>query len=162
MVSRALLPGGGGIAAYTEKTSRALAAHGHDVHVIAEGAPAAQELRDGVWFHHVPTGRLRPSVLARTRAVSAALRALDDFDIVQACEWGGEAWAWSLHSGAPLVTRLATPHFLIEELNEVPTAQRMRQSFSRWLERSQVRWRDDGVFLWRRSGSSRRASLSRR
>lgn len=139
MVSPGLPPRGGGIGTYTEKTARALAARGHDVHVLIPGALARTEVVDGVHVHRVATPRVRPSVLARTWAIARALRKLGHMDIVQACEWGGEGWWYSLRPHAPLVTRLATPHFLIERLNDVPVRQRQRQFFSRALERSQAR-----------------------
>jgi len=83
--------------------------------------------------------KLRPAVLARSLAVARALRRLGPFDIVQACEWGGEAAVYSLHPRAPLVTRLATPHFIVERLNGTGRAQRRRQFAGRMLERLQTR-----------------------
>ena len=139
MVSTGLPPRGGGIGAYTDKTARTLAARGHEVHVLIPGAADGVDVVHGVHVHTVATPRLRPSVVARTWAVGRALRRLGHLDIVQACEWGGEAWWYSLRPTAPLVTRLATPHFLIERLNEIPSRQRRRQLFSRALERSQAR-----------------------
>jgi glycosyltransferase involved in cell wall biosynthesis len=140
MVSPGLPPEGGGIGTYTEKTSRALAARGHDVHVLVPGVPRLRiETVDSVCIHRIPTPGIQPRVLARAWAVGKALRRLGPFDIVQASEWGAEAW-WYSHAGeTPLVTRLATPHFLIEDLNRVSWAQRRRQFASRWLERAQAR-----------------------
>ena len=140
MVSPGLPPEGGGIGTYTDKTSRALAARGHEVHVLVPGVPRLRsETVDSVCIHRIPTPKLQPRVLARAWAVAQALRRLGPFDIVQASEWGAEAWWYSHASRTPLVTRLATPHFLVEELNHVPWRQRRRQSASRWLERSQTR-----------------------
>jgi glycosyltransferase involved in cell wall biosynthesis len=139
MVSPGLPPQGGGIGTYTDKTARALAARGHDVHVLIPGTTDSVEVVDGVILHSVATPRVRPWVVARTWAVGRALRSLGHVDVVQACEWGGEAWWYSLRPAAPLITRLATPHFLIERLNEVPLRQRLRQVCSRILERSQAR-----------------------
>ena len=140
MVSPGLPPQGGGIGTYTEKTSRALAARGHEVHVLVPGVPRLRsETVDRVGIHRIPTPRMQPRVLARAWAVEKAIRSLGPFDIVQASEWGAEAWWYSHTTRAPLVTRLATPHFLIEDLNGVPWRQRRRQSASRWLERSQTR-----------------------
>lgn len=140
MVSPGLPPEGGGIGTYTDKTSRALAARGHDVHVLVPGVPRLRsEIVDAVAIHRIPTPNAQPRVLARSWAVGRALRRLGPFDIVQASEWGAEAWWYALAGRTPLVTRLATPHFLIEDLNQVSWRQRRRQSASRWLERSQVR-----------------------
>jgi glycogen(starch) synthase len=140
MVSPGLPPTGGGIGTYTEKTARALAARGHEVHVVVPGISRLRsETIDSVRIHRVPTPRIQPRVLARSWAVARALRRLGPLDIVQACEWGGEGWYHAIGARIPLVTRLATPHFIVEELNEVPWRQRRRESFSRWLERSQTR-----------------------
>ena len=140
MVSPGPPPAGGGIGAYTEKTSRTLAALGHEVHVLIPGtSQLTTEIVDGVRMHRVPTGRIRPQALARSLAVNRALRHLGRLDIVQACEWEGEAWWYSLRPGARLVTRLATPHFVVEEHEQVPRAQRWRRFVRRWLERSQTR-----------------------
>jgi glycosyltransferase involved in cell wall biosynthesis len=140
MVSPGPPPAGGGIGAYTEKTSRTLAAMGHEVHVLIPGtSQLATEIVDGVRLHRVPTGRIRPQALARSLAVNRALRRLGRLDIVQACEWEGEAWWYSLHPGASLVTRLATPHFVVEDQEQMPRLRRWRTFVRRWLERSQTR-----------------------
>ncbi len=140
MVSPGLPPEGGGIGSYTDKTARVLAGRGHEVHVLVPGvARLRSETVDSVHIHRIPTPSLQPRVLARAWGVARALRRLGALDIVQASEWGAECWWYSHWSRTPIVTRLATPHFLIEELNAVPWSQRRRQSASRWLERSQVR-----------------------
>jgi glycosyltransferase involved in cell wall biosynthesis len=140
MVSPGPPPSGGGIGAYTEKTSRRLAALGHEVHVLIPGTTQlTTEIVDGVRIHRVPTGRIRPQALARSLAVNHALRRLGRLDIVQACEWEGEAWWYSLHPDASLVTRLATPHFVVEDQEQLPRIQRWRTFVRRWLERSQTR-----------------------
>jgi glycosyltransferase involved in cell wall biosynthesis len=133
-------PVGGGIGAYTEKTSRALATQGHDVHVIVPGlSRLTTEIIDGVRIHRVPTPSIRPHSLARSWAVNQVIRSLGPLDIVQACEWEGEAWWYSRHPSAPLVTRLATPHFVVERKEQVPWHQRSRRIVRRLLERSQTR-----------------------
>jgi glycosyltransferase involved in cell wall biosynthesis len=140
MVSPGPPPAGGGIGAYTEKTSRTLAALGHEVHVLIPGtSQLTTEIVDGVRMHRVPTGRIRPRALARSLAVSRALRSLGHLDIVQACEWEGEAWWYSLRPGASLVTRLATPHFVVEDHEQLTRRQRWHTFVRRWLERSQTR-----------------------
>jgi 1,4-alpha-glucan branching enzyme len=118
-----------------------LAMLGHEVHVFTEarGRRPGRELDSGVHVHHLAASRLKPRVLFRACAVDRALRTNGPFDVVQACEWGGEAAIYSLRPTAPLVTRLATPHFLIERLNGVPLERRARQAMSRWLERLQAR-----------------------
>lgn len=140
-VSQGLPPMGGGIGSYVQKTTRALAARGHEVHVFTEvqGPSPRTELVEGVRIHRLPSGRVRPAVLGRALAVAGALRREGPFDLVQACEWGGEAAVYSLGRHDPLLTRLATPHYLVERLNEVPRRQRRRQAMSRWMERLQTR-----------------------
>jgi len=140
MVSPGPPPAGGGIGAYTEKTSRTLAALGHEVHVLIPGtSQLTTEIVDGVRMHRVPTGRIRPRAVARSLAVSRTLHSLGRLDIVQACEWEGEAWWYSLHPGARLVTRLATPHFIVEDHEGLPRRRRWGTFVRRWLERSQTR-----------------------
>ena len=133
-----------GIATYTWKTSRAMAAAGHDVHVIAEahaGAPV-NELQGRVMVHRLPDPRLKPRELRFTRRafdVAAALRRLGRLDIVQACEWEGEAAVYARFPRGPLVTRLATPLYVVENLNDASRRERRRSAVVRFLERSQTR-----------------------
>jgi glycosyltransferase involved in cell wall biosynthesis len=140
MVSPGLPPEGGGIGAYTDKTSRVLAARGHDVHVLIPGtSQLTTETIDGVQLHRVPNPSIRPTVLARAWAVRRTLVRLGPFDVVQACEWEARAWWYSLRPQAPLVTRLATPHSVVDQQNEAPRARRLHAAFGRWLERDQTR-----------------------
>lgn len=142
----------GGIGTYTHKTSTALARLGHDVHVVtAARTPAAVYHDQGVTVHRFqepdpPRGI--PSSLAHAAAVAATVAGIEGgFDVVQACEWGAEA-AWYAHSPrrrTPLVTRLATPLFVVEQLNDVSTRRGPRAGMvTRQLERAQTR-RSDGI-----------------
>jgi len=133
-----------GIATYTWKTSRAMAAAGHEVHVISEAHAAApvDENLNGVHVHRLPDPMLKPRELRfarRSLDVASALRGLKDLDVVQACEWEGEAALYARLPRAPLVTRLATPLYVVEELNRTSRAQRRRSAVVRFLERSQAR-----------------------
>jgi glycogen(starch) synthase len=112
----------GGIGTYTEKTARALVALGQSVTVITESSNlAATETIDGVTVKRLArpaTHRLR--TVARARAVARAIAELPEPpDIVQACEHRAEASWYALRKPARtrLVTRLATPSFLVQELN---------------------------------------------
>lgn len=78
----------GGIESQVEGQARALAALGHDVHVLTVGTAAAQEraLLDGVTYHRLlpavaydsaPIRRLLPGVVRFTRRAYAACRKLD-------------------------------------------------------------------------------------
>lgn len=111
----------GGIATYTEKTARALARRDLNVSVITEGEePALVRVEEGVRVIPVMSPRTRPRIVGRALAVDRALRALPlRPDIVQSCEYRAEAVAYALrqHRGSRLVTRLATPSFLVGQLN---------------------------------------------
>jgi glycosyltransferase involved in cell wall biosynthesis len=140
----------GGIGTYTYKTSAALARLGHDVHVITTAhKPAAIYQERGVTVHRIQEavrGRYVPSSLAHARAVSSAIARIPvPFDVVQACEWGAEAfWYASMPwRKTPLVTRLATPLFVIERINEVTPSRGPRGGVvTRTLERAQTHLSD--------------------
>jgi glycogen(starch) synthase len=149
----------GGIGTYTEKTARGLARLGQSVTVITEstGAPS-RRVEEGVTVHRLapaettPMGRLpNARTLARSRMVAEALWRLPrPPQIVQACEFGGEAFWYSLrpHPGSKLVTRLATPTFLVSELSPhaggVAPAEAVKARLLGWLERVQTR-RSDAI-----------------
>src|ERR1700692_864823 len=141
---------GGGIGTYTEKTARALVRAGVDVAVLTETEDAPSEgEEEGVLVYRLANpGRARLRTLARSYAVDRAVRQLARRpDIVQACEYGAEAAVYSLRPrrGTKLVTRLATPSFVVRELNAngVSTGGISRFQVDR-LERLQTR-RSDGV-----------------
>ncbi|MFL5827111.1 MAG: glycosyltransferase [Thermoleophilaceae bacterium] len=109
---------GGGIGTYTMTMAPALAERGHEVEVVTEGTGGAH-LERGV--HVVPLEhRSLPaptaSRLLTARRVARAARR-DGAEIVQAAEWEAEAWWLARTGGAPLVTRLATPTYLVDRLN---------------------------------------------
>jgi glycogen(starch) synthase len=140
----------GGIASYTCKTAAALVRLGHEVHVItAAWKPGADYEENGVHVHRFAEPRVRPREL---QAVAHAHRVAETiskipggFDVVQACEWGGEAAWYALTPGrrAPLVTRLATPLFLVERLNQ-HSRYGARGLALRCMEYTQTR-RSDGI-----------------
>ncbi len=140
----------GGIASYTYKTAAALARLGHEVHVVtAAWKPGAEYEENGVQVHRFSEPRLKPrelQALAHARLVAATIARLPGrFDVIQACEWGGEACWYALKPGrrTPLVTRLATPLFLVERLNQHARFG-LRGLVFRLMERVQTR-RSDGV-----------------
>jgi glycogen(starch) synthase len=146
----------GGIGAYTYKASAALARLGHEVHVVtASEQPAAEYTEDGVYVHRMcETGDRRgllhplPDSLAHAQAVAATIARIPGrLDIVQACEWAGEAfwYACAPQRQARLVTRLATPHYLVERLNDAAPQRLLRRGVvTRTIERVQTR-RSDGI-----------------
>ena len=134
----------GGIATYTEKTSRALAGAGHEVHVFSEAHPLADrdDVRHGVSVHRLADPGVRPRearAVRRAIDVAHALRGHGRFDIVQACEWEGEAAFYSSFPHAPLITRLATPRYLVDRLNRTSGWDRRRSAIVRMMERWQTR-----------------------
>lgn len=140
----------GGIGTYTEKTAKALAGMGVRVDVITEsvGGPSTT-VEDGVTVHrlrHTRASQLRS--LVRSRAVARAIERLPVRpDIVQACEYGAEAFWYSFRkpAGTRLVTRLATPSFLVRRLNRhTNVASSRRRIYVEWMERVQAA-RSDGV-----------------
>lgn len=142
----------GGIGTYTYKTAAALVRLGHEAHVItASQKPAAEYQENGVFVHRIqePDGQgPLPQSLAHARAVAAAIgRIPGPLDIVQACEWAGEAfwYASAPQRRAPLVTRLATPHFVVERLNDSGPQRGLRRGLvTRAIERVQT-VRSDGI-----------------
>ncbi len=143
-------PHPGGIASYTSKTAAALARLGHEVHVVtSDWKPGAVYEENGVQVHRFTNPRLRIrklAPLAHARLVAETVAAIPGrFDVVQACEWGGEAfwYALALRRQAPLITRLATPLFLIQRLNE-HASYAMGGVLRRLMERVQTR-RSDGI-----------------
>lgn len=145
----------GGIGTYTYKTAAALARLGHEAHVVtASQQPAADYTENGVYVHRIceagGRGLLRPlpDSLAHAQAVAATIARIPGrLDIVQACEWAGEAfwYACAPQRRARLVTRLATPHFLVERLNDAAPQRLLRRGVvTRTIERVQTR-RSDGI-----------------
>jgi len=154
MVSREFPPEThiGGIGTYTYKTSAALARLGHEVHVITTARKGAADYIDnGVSIHRIQDEERRgpaPYALIHARAVADAVsRISTQLDLVQACEWGAEAFWYALarRRRVPLVTRLATPLFVVQRLNAMTTQSRPRDGqLTRTMERMQT-VRSDGI-----------------
>ena len=143
MISRELPPHAGGIGAYTQKTSGALAKAGHEVHVFSErqGDLCGEQVVDGVHVHRLPKSRLKPweaRILHRAWRVSREIDRLGPFDVIQACEWEAEATICALRRHAPVITRIATPLYLVAALNSAPASARRRLVVVEWLERWQA------------------------
>jgi len=110
----------GGIGTYTHHVARALAGRGHTVHVITEtAAGAADSLEQGVVVHRLPRSRAPIRELrgrARAGAVARTVDAIRPLDVVQACEYAAEGLVVARQKRVPLITRLATPRFVIDEI----------------------------------------------
>jgi len=132
-------PSRGGIGTNTAALSRALADRGHDTLVLVLDS-SSSEVREG----RLTTRRLRYRWLPDRRAellvnrarLAAASRRFHP-DVVHAAEWGALAWAVSRGLSIPVVTRLATPTYLVEELNGRP--EDPNSALLRRLERDQAR-----------------------
>lgn len=128
---------GGGIGTHTSLLARELPLSGHAVTVITrgeydsvsdEGGAVVIRLRQR-W---VP-GPTMGALLHRLRVALAARRSRPD--VCHAAEWGAEAVAATLVCRAPLVTRLATPTYVVDELNGARSG---RDRLVRRLERLQA------------------------
>jgi glycogen(starch) synthase len=128
----------GGIGTHSATIAPALAREGHDVCVLTRGSPRVEE-HDGVRVerldHRWLPNRSAEHLLS-LRSIAAAARRFRP-DIVQAAEWEAEGWWVARFGTLPLVTRLATPTYLLEELNRPPPDLRAR--LVRRLERDQAR-----------------------
>lgn len=113
----------GGIAAYTATIGPALAARGHEVHVLscAPEHERRDEERDGVWWHRrrLIGGRRAPdheryrqslTRLATATSCRKELRKLDvRFDVIESPEWMAESLFVGLTTKTPVVVNLHTP-----------------------------------------------------
>ena len=141
IISRELPPYGGGIGSWSQKAAAGLARRGHEVELftqVRDASPPDAGI-EGVKVHRVAPARLRPQSLGWALAVARAVRSCGPFDVVQACEWDAEAVVFAFRASAPLVTRLATPHFVVQSANGAPWRQRLRSQLTSNLERAQVR-----------------------
>ena len=112
----------GGIGTYTYNMSTTLSRLGHSVHVITFTHNSEKTfLHEGVTVHQVKGYTIRPKEISRLHysySVNKKLSAIDvQFDVIHASEFAGDAFLFAFNKRFPLVTRLATPLFLVEELN---------------------------------------------
>lgn len=112
----------GGIGTYTYNMALALTRLGHSVHVITSTQAQNHTIQDqGVWVHRLNTRSIRPKELALLHYSYLSAKKISqvacEFDIVQSSEFESEAFWFAFKKKHPLITRLATPFFLIEDLN---------------------------------------------
>jgi glycogen(starch) synthase len=139
----------GGIGTYTATTASALVRRGHDVAVVAPGEEGVAveagvkvvRLRPRSFPSFVPRRDLIERLWGQVRIARACQRFRPD--VVQAPEWQAQAWLMARCGRTPVVTRLATPTWMVDDLN----AEQARQHTTvlRWLERDQAR-RSKAVF----------------
>ncbi len=138
----------GGIGTYTYNMAGALAGLGHTVHVIASTRSNEESYTDnGVVVHRLKFCNMKLKELALlnySRLVAKKVAQINcRFDIIQSSEYGSEAFWLSLRKRYPLVTRLATPFFMIEEMNG-KVFLGPRPLFN-WMEKTQT-LRSDSIF----------------
>jgi glycogen synthase len=131
-VSREYPPetGGGGIGSYVEAIAPALAARGHEVHVLScvDGQAREDKERAGVQIHRRGVRRVLPKV--RRGLPSTALRIEGafssylefvrlglDIDVIEAPEWMAEGFVFGLLRRRPLVIHLHTPLLIVGREN---------------------------------------------
>jgi glycogen(starch) synthase len=135
---------GGGIGTNTSVTARALVRLGVATSVVTRGHGGVTE-EDGVTVIRLPHrrgwARMLFALSARRRIATIA-SGLEP-DVVQAAEWEAEAWWLARRGVVPVVTRLATPTYLVEKLNY--GRPRRISLLKQYLERDQVR-RSAAVF----------------
>ena len=150
----------GGIATYTYNIASALTRLGHTVHVIT----STQQNRDitvqnGVVVQKIKKqrmiieelGRLFYSYLVAKKVNQIGLR----FDIVQSSEFGNEAFWFAKRKELPLITRLATPYYLAEQLDSGAFRGPRRPCFFlNWMEKKQTVL-SDGIFTSTRALAKR-------
>lgn len=120
----------GGIGTNTAAVAAGLARRGHDVHVVTKGDGGRQRDGDVTLWRTRPRRRL-------TRLIMSIRALVLRPDVVHAAEFGADAWWIARFARIPVVTRLATPTYLVDLLNHrVPT---VRSRFIDFLERDQVR-----------------------
>ena len=131
-VSREYPPetGGGGIGSYVEAMARALAARGHEVHVLScvPGQGFEDTKRDRVYLHRRGVRRWLPKIRRRMPATAfrlegafssyLELRRLGlDIDLVEAPDWMAEGLAVALAGAHPLIAHLHTPLLIVGREN---------------------------------------------
>ena len=112
----------GGIGTYTYNIASALAKIGHEVHVIAASKSVDRTVQhNGVFVHRIKRRYRKLKELEHlyySYLVAKKIFKINvNFDIVQSSEYASEAFWFSMNKKFPLVTRLATPFYLLEKLN---------------------------------------------
>lgn len=129
----------GGIATNTLSLAHVLSERGHDVGVVTPATESSTVTEHGVTVVRVRSrwipGRDVRRVATRRAYAAAALRFRPD--VVHSAEWHGMAWWLARTSRVPVVTRLATPTYVLEGLN-VGHADRAH-ALIRFMEADQAR-----------------------
>lgn len=128
----------GGIGTNTATVARALARRGEDVLVVTRGS-GSRSVEHGVEVARIERRSLPNRAVERLLAYRQIAEVARRFrpDVVLAAEWEAEAWWLARWISIPVVTRLATPTYLLDVLNfgEVQS----HTALVRRLERDQAR-----------------------
>ena len=151
LVSREYPPetGWGGIGTYVYQSAHALAREGHEVHVISrserreestrlDGPVAVHRIRDrkwrgplaDMWYRLLPITEWRYS--RRVAEKVWELHRRHPFDVVEVPEYRAEGFHLVRHAPAPVIVKLHTPTYLLEELNRSPRS--LHETLVRWME----------------------------
>ncbi len=143
LVSREYPPetGWGGIGTYVHRLAHALAALGHDVHVISrserpeeyarqDNQVRVHRIRERKWrgpfvdriYHLIPLSEWLYS--RRVAQTVTELHRRHPFDIIEAPEYRAEAFHLVRRVTVPVVLKLHTPSFLLNAVNERPRSVR--------------------------------------
>lgn len=144
-------PGIGGIGSYTATIAPALAARGHEVHVLSCRADQlkADDCVDGVWTHRRGLRAFKGLGRLAARSPEAVHRAqcaftywtegsgLGEFDVVESPEWMAEGLLFGFRRRVPLVAHLHTPVHILARYSGVPRGRDLRwaDALERWLVR---------------------------
>src|SRR5207237_2657114 len=103
----------------TQTVTRELASRGQEVAVVVTRGGPGTSCEAGITVVRLDPRWLPSRSAERLLANRQVARATRGFrpDLVQAPEWEAPAWWIARFGGAPLVTRLATPTYLLDELN---------------------------------------------
>lgn len=112
----------GGIGTYIGVISKGMSYSGHDVHIFTLGQETQEYIADSC---HVTVVKASENKYTNYMEDSISLhQALSSkhqdkrFDVIESQEWKAPGYVTSLEVDAPFITRLHTPLFLIEQLNE--------------------------------------------
>lgn len=135
----------GGIGTYTYNMAKALTNLGHTVHVITSTRESERSYyENGVCVHRIKNRRIIPKELWYFRysySLAKKINWIDcQFDIIQSSEFSSEAFWFALRKKYPLVTRLATPFFLAQELDGRSKLE--PRPILNWMEKKQTLYSD--------------------
>jgi glycogen(starch) synthase len=108
---------GGGIGTYVRNAAKMLAANGHDVEVFCGNEAGARSVAtNGFLVHSIAC--TRASFANEVRRPFAERHEMSKFDVIEGPEYAAEASGVARdYPDVPLVIRLHTPSFIIDEIN---------------------------------------------